>query len=142
MEVIDPRNPTLCRVATVNRAEDFKVQIHFDGWPSMYDWWFDFDSMDLHPVGWCQKTGHVLEPPPCKFFLLFIFRSVCILFLPKIFFSKISRVWQAFGMVWFKLDSNMKRVLASNFIQFHFSIGRENYFQNGLQDEIKRIKDF
>ncbi|XP_066915395.1 lethal(3)malignant brain tumor-like protein 4 [Clytia hemisphaerica] len=64
MEVIDPRNPTLCRVATVNRAEDFKVQIHFDGWPSMYDWWFDFDSMDLHPVGWCQKTGHVLEPPP------------------------------------------------------------------------------
>ena len=66
MEVIDPRNPTLCRVATVNRAEDFKVQVHFDGWPSMYDWWFDFDSMDLHPVGWCQKTGHVLEPPPCK----------------------------------------------------------------------------
>ena len=66
LEVIDPRNQTLCRVATVNRAEDFKLQIHFDGWPSLYDYWFDFDSTDIHPIGWCQKTGHDLEPPPSK----------------------------------------------------------------------------
>ena len=70
LEVIDPRNLTLCRVATVVQAEDYKIQVHFDGWHTTYDYWFDFDSPDIHPVGWCRKTGHALEPPPSKFFFL------------------------------------------------------------------------
>lgn len=39
------------------------LQIHFDGWSSEYDYWVETDCPDLHPVGWCQKTGHPLQYP-------------------------------------------------------------------------------
>ncbi|MEQ2184608.1 hypothetical protein GOODEAATRI_009778 [Goodea atripinnis] len=38
--------------------------IHYDGWSTQFDVWLDSDHCDLHPVGWCQRTGHPLEPPP------------------------------------------------------------------------------
>ncbi|KAH0515029.1 Lethal(3)malignant brain tumor-like protein 3 [Microtus ochrogaster] len=37
--------------------------VHFDGWSSCYDYWIDADSPDIHPVGWCSKTGHPLQAP-------------------------------------------------------------------------------
>ncbi|KAG8131832.1 hypothetical protein E2320_009725 [Naja naja] len=40
----------------------FKV-IHFDGWSHIYDFWIDSDHPDIHPIGWCSKTGHPLQPP-------------------------------------------------------------------------------
>lgn len=40
------------------------LQIHYDGWSTQFDVWCDSDLCDLHPVGWCQRTGHPLEPPP------------------------------------------------------------------------------
>lgn len=64
IEVVDPRNQSLVRVATISLIEDFQLKIHFDGWDEMYDFWFDSESNDLHPVGWCDKTGYTLEPPP------------------------------------------------------------------------------
>lgn len=64
LEVVDPRNPSLVRVATITEVEEYRVKIHFDGWSELYDYWFDYDSTDLHPVNWCMKTGHTLEPPP------------------------------------------------------------------------------
>lgn len=39
------------------------MKIHFDGWSSDYDFWTDDDWPDLHPPGWCLKTGHPLQPP-------------------------------------------------------------------------------
>lgn len=39
------------------------MKIHFDGWSSDFDFWTDDDWPDLHPPGWCQKTGHPLQPP-------------------------------------------------------------------------------
>ncbi|XP_047130687.1 lethal(3)malignant brain tumor-like protein 3 isoform X1 [Hydra vulgaris] len=63
LEVVDPRNPTLIRVATVSECEEYRIKIHFDGWSSIYDYWFDTDSADLHPINWCKNTGHILEPP-------------------------------------------------------------------------------
>ena len=65
--MIDPRNPSLCRVATICNKEDYRIQVHFDGWDEMYDYWFDMDSVDIHPVSWCARTGHILEPPPCMY---------------------------------------------------------------------------
>lgn len=44
----------------------FVIQVHFDGWNSCYDYWIDADSPDIHPVGWCSKTGHPLQPPLSK----------------------------------------------------------------------------
>lgn len=39
-------------------------QVHYDGWSHMYDEWMDSDNGDLHPVGWCESTGHPLKVPP------------------------------------------------------------------------------
>ncbi|XP_063055254.1 lethal(3)malignant brain tumor-like protein 4 isoform X1 [Engraulis encrasicolus] len=61
VEAVDRRNPMLIRVATISDAEDHRVKVHFDGWGDEYDYWLDADSPDLHPVGWCTKTGHPLQ---------------------------------------------------------------------------------
>uniref|UniRef100_A0AAZ3STJ2 SAM domain-containing protein n=1 Tax=Oncorhynchus tshawytscha TaxID=74940 RepID=A0AAZ3STJ2_ONCTS len=63
LETVDKRNPMLVRVATVVDTEDHRIQIHFDGWTDKYDYWVDTDSPDIHPAGWCAKTGHPLQPP-------------------------------------------------------------------------------
>ncbi|XP_067881241.1 lethal(3)malignant brain tumor-like protein 3 isoform X2 [Heterodontus francisci] len=62
-EAVDKRNPMLVRVATVIDTDDHRVKIHFDGWNYDYDYWIDADSPDIHPAGWCAKTGHPLQPP-------------------------------------------------------------------------------
>ncbi|XP_076827536.1 lethal(3)malignant brain tumor-like protein 4 isoform X3 [Brachyhypopomus gauderio] len=64
LEAVDRRNPMLIRVATIVDTEDYRVKVHFDGWHSKFDFWVDSDLPDLHPVGWCGRTGHPLEPPP------------------------------------------------------------------------------
>uniref|UniRef100_A0A7N6F8F4 SAM domain-containing protein n=1 Tax=Anabas testudineus TaxID=64144 RepID=A0A7N6F8F4_ANATE len=63
LEAVDKRNPMLIRVTTIADTEDHRLKIHFDGWSSEYDYWVDTDCPDLHPVGWCQKTGHPLQYP-------------------------------------------------------------------------------
>ncbi|MCL4130250.1 UNVERIFIED_CONTAM: hypothetical protein GTU68_023829 [Idotea baltica] len=64
VEAVDKRNPMLARVATIaDTSRAYKVLLHFDGWPDMYDYWVDDDSPDLHPPTWCAKTGHPLQPP-------------------------------------------------------------------------------
>ncbi|KAF8781915.1 Lethal(3)malignant brain tumor-like protein 1 [Argiope bruennichi] len=63
LEAVDKRNPGLIRVATIAERSDHSLLIHFDGWSSVYDYWVDDNSPDIHPVNWCSKTGHPLEPP-------------------------------------------------------------------------------
>lgn len=63
LEAVDRRNPMLIRVATVTGIQDHQLKVHYDGWPTTFDFWCDHDHCDLHPVGWCQRTGHPLEPP-------------------------------------------------------------------------------
>ncbi|KAM4047766.1 lethal(3)malignant brain tumor-like protein 3 isoform 2-T2 [Anomaloglossus baeobatrachus] len=63
-EAVDKRNPMLIRVCTVVEREENRIKLHFDGWSSVYDYWVDADSPDIHPVGWCAKTGHPLQLPP------------------------------------------------------------------------------
>nr|XP_040137989.1 lethal(3)malignant brain tumor-like protein 3 [Ictidomys tridecemlineatus] len=63
LEVVDKRNPMFIRVATVADTDDHRIKVHFDGWNGCYDYWIDADSPDIHPVGWCSKTGHALQPP-------------------------------------------------------------------------------
>uniref|UniRef100_A0A8C1SNM0 L3MBTL histone methyl-lysine binding protein 3 n=1 Tax=Cyprinus carpio TaxID=7962 RepID=A0A8C1SNM0_CYPCA len=63
LEVVDKRNPALIRVATVVDTDEHRLRIHFDGWTDEYDYWMDADSPDIHPAGWCAKTGHPLQPP-------------------------------------------------------------------------------
>ncbi|XP_049586788.1 lethal(3)malignant brain tumor-like protein 4 isoform X1 [Syngnathus scovelli] len=63
LEAVDRRNPMLIRVATIADTEDHRLKIHFDGWNPDYDFWVETDCPDLHPVGWCHKTGHSLQHP-------------------------------------------------------------------------------
>ncbi|XP_049635137.1 lethal(3)malignant brain tumor-like protein 1 isoform X1 [Suncus etruscus] len=63
LEAVDCRNPALIRVASVEDVEDHRIKLHFDGWSHAYDFWIDADHPDIHPAGWCSKTGHPLQPP-------------------------------------------------------------------------------
>ncbi|XP_055977964.1 lethal(3)malignant brain tumor-like protein 1 isoform X3 [Sorex fumeus] len=63
LEAVDFRNPALIRVASVEDVEDHRIKLHFDGWSHAYDFWIDADHPDIHPAGWCSKTGHPLQPP-------------------------------------------------------------------------------
>lgn len=67
LEAVDKRNPILIRVATVKSVQENQICIHFDGWSESYDFWVDDDCPDLHPPGWCGRTGHALQPPVCKY---------------------------------------------------------------------------
>ncbi|NXC92960.1 LMBL3 protein, partial [Certhia familiaris] len=66
LEVVDKRNPIFIRVATIVDTDDYRIKVNFDGWDSIYDYWIDVDSPDIHPAGWCTKTGHPLQPPLSK----------------------------------------------------------------------------
>ncbi|XP_012282792.1 lethal(3)malignant brain tumor-like protein 3 isoform X2 [Orussus abietinus] len=63
LEAVDKRVPQLIRVATVEDVKDHMLKIRFDGWPENHAYWVDDDSPDIHPMGWCTKTGHPLERP-------------------------------------------------------------------------------
>ncbi|XP_046396163.1 lethal(3)malignant brain tumor-like protein 3 isoform X2 [Ischnura elegans] len=65
LEAVDPRVPSLVRVATVDEVRGHRLRLRFDGWSwnQDYAFWIDDDSPDIHPVGWCMHTGHPLEPP-------------------------------------------------------------------------------
>ncbi|KAK2499606.1 hypothetical protein MC885_008884 [Smutsia gigantea] len=41
----------------------YRIKLHFDGYSDCYDFWVNADALDIHPVGWCEKTGHKLHPP-------------------------------------------------------------------------------
>ncbi|XP_029943130.1 lethal(3)malignant brain tumor-like protein 4 isoform X2 [Salarias fasciatus] len=77
LEAVDRRNPMLIRVATVADIEDHRLKVHYDGWSTAFDFWCDADLCDLHPVGWCQRTGHPLEPPPGSSPLSSLSQGVC-----------------------------------------------------------------
>ncbi|XP_004519571.1 uncharacterized protein LOC101462021 isoform X1 [Ceratitis capitata] len=64
LEVVDPRNPSLIRPATVVGRKGHRIKLHLDCWASNYCFWLEDDSADLHPIGWCEATSHDLEPPP------------------------------------------------------------------------------
>nr|XP_039271805.1 lethal(3)malignant brain tumor-like protein 3 isoform X1 [Styela clava] len=63
LEAVDQRNQRLIRVASIAEIDNIRVKIHFDGWSDMYDFYTDLESSDLHPIGWCAKSGHPIEPP-------------------------------------------------------------------------------
>ena len=67
IEVVDQRNPMLIRVATIVEIASVRIKVHFDGWNNFFDDWVDVDSLDIHPINWCSKTGFPLHPPVnCK----------------------------------------------------------------------------
>ncbi|XP_054273821.1 lethal(3)malignant brain tumor-like protein 3 isoform X2 [Macrosteles quadrilineatus] len=64
LEAIDKRSPTVLRPATIVEVMEYQIKITFDGYPEEFGYWVDDDCPDIHPVGWANKTGHPLKPPP------------------------------------------------------------------------------
>ena len=63
LEACDKHNPFFIRICTIVDKTDTKLKLHFDGWKDDYDFWVEIDSEDIHPITWCEKTGHRLEMP-------------------------------------------------------------------------------
>uniref|UniRef100_A0A182SHC7 SAM domain-containing protein n=1 Tax=Anopheles maculatus TaxID=74869 RepID=A0A182SHC7_9DIPT len=64
LEVVDRKQKKLIRPAKVVATDGYEVSLCFEGWPREYAFWIEDDSTDLHPVNWCARTKHPLEPPP------------------------------------------------------------------------------
>ncbi|XP_049297411.1 uncharacterized protein LOC125771126 isoform X2 [Anopheles funestus] len=64
LEVVDRKQKKLIRPAKVVAIDGYEVSLCFEGWPREYAFWIEDDSPDLHPINWCARTKHPLEPPP------------------------------------------------------------------------------
>ncbi|CAG2112004.1 unnamed protein product [Medioppia subpectinata] len=66
LEAVDKKNPRLICPATVGAVNEDNIFVTFDGWKGAFDYWCPYDSRDIFPVGWCQRSGHFLQPPGLK----------------------------------------------------------------------------
>uniref|UniRef100_A0A182K3H6 SAM domain-containing protein n=1 Tax=Anopheles christyi TaxID=43041 RepID=A0A182K3H6_9DIPT len=77
LEVVDRKQKKLIRPATVVAIDGYELKLCFDGWPRNYSFWIEDDSPDLHPINWCARTKHPLEPPPNYVFETGSFEGTC-----------------------------------------------------------------
>ena len=67
LEAADPRNEGTVCVATVIGILGSRLRLRFDGCDNSNDIWRMVDSSDIHPIGWCEGNGGVLQPPVGKY---------------------------------------------------------------------------
>lgn len=63
LEAQDPRNLSSNCVATVVGLLGPRVLLRLDGCDNTNDFWELIDSENIHPIGYCKKTGFLLQPP-------------------------------------------------------------------------------
>ncbi|WAR09360.1 SCML2-like protein [Mya arenaria] len=63
IEAADPRNLTSTCVATVIGAVGPRLRLRLDGSDNSNDFWRLTDSGDIHPIGFSEKNGGLLQPP-------------------------------------------------------------------------------
>lgn len=63
LEVTDPRNVKTTCIATVVGVLGPRIRCRFDGTDSQNDVWRMVDDKEIHPVGWCEGNGGILQPP-------------------------------------------------------------------------------
>ncbi|XP_069035711.1 lethal(3)malignant brain tumor-like protein 1 isoform X2 [Lepisosteus oculatus] len=67
LEGIDPQHPSMYFVLTVAEVCGYRMRMHFDGYSECHDFWVNANCPDIHPAGWCERTGHKLYTPKgCK----------------------------------------------------------------------------
>ena len=66
LEAVDKKNPHLICCATVGAVNNDSIYVTFDGWKGAFDYWTKYDCRDIFPAGWCQSSGHPLQPPGQK----------------------------------------------------------------------------
>ncbi|EDO41107.1 predicted protein, partial [Nematostella vectensis] len=63
LEVTDPRIVDTVCVGTVVGVLGSRIRVRFDGTDASNDVWHVVDSNEIHPCGWCEKNGGMLQPP-------------------------------------------------------------------------------
>uniref|UniRef100_A0A8C2J7V2 SCML2 n=1 Tax=Cyprinus carpio TaxID=7962 RepID=A0A8C2J7V2_CYPCA len=63
VEACDPRNSTSMCIATVMGLMGVRLRLRLDGSDSTNDFWRLVDSSDIQPIGTCEKSGDMLQPP-------------------------------------------------------------------------------
>lgn len=63
LEALDPRNLTSTCIGTVVGVLGPRLRLRLDGSDNKNDFWRLVDSGEIHPIGHCEKTGGMLQPP-------------------------------------------------------------------------------
>jgi len=62
LEAMDPRSGIPC-IATVQGLMGPRVRLRLDGSDAKNDFWKMVDDSELHEIGYCEKSGGLLQPP-------------------------------------------------------------------------------
>uniref|UniRef100_H3B3M3 Polycomb protein SCMH1 n=1 Tax=Latimeria chalumnae TaxID=7897 RepID=H3B3M3_LATCH len=63
LEAQDPRNTTSTCIATVVGLTGARLRLRLDGSDNKNDFWRLVDSLEIQPIGNCEKNGGMLQPP-------------------------------------------------------------------------------
>lgn len=63
LEAQDPRNTTSTCIATVVGLTGSRLRMRLDGSDNKNDFWRLVDSSEIQPIGSCEKSGGMLQPP-------------------------------------------------------------------------------
>lgn len=63
LEALDPRNLTSTCIATVVGVLGPRLRLRLDGSDNKNDFWRLVDSNEIHPIGHCEKSRGMLQPP-------------------------------------------------------------------------------
>ncbi|XP_062384384.1 sex comb on midleg-like protein 2 isoform X3 [Sardina pilchardus] len=63
LEARDPRNSTSVCIATVMGLMGTRLRLRLDGSDNTNDFWRLVDSSDILPIGTCERSGDMLQPP-------------------------------------------------------------------------------
>lgn len=63
LEARDPRNPSSSSIATVVALLGSRIQLRLDGSDNTNDFFELVDSASIAPIGSCEKSGEMLQPP-------------------------------------------------------------------------------
>ncbi|KAK3522498.1 hypothetical protein QTP86_016147, partial [Hemibagrus guttatus] len=83
LEGIDPLHPSMYCVLSVAKVSGYRMRLHFDNYSDCYDFWVNCNLPDIHPVGWCEKTGHKLHLPKERLAVCYVC-AVCVLALQTV----------------------------------------------------------
>ncbi|XP_077151733.1 polycomb protein SCMH1 isoform X2 [Ranitomeya variabilis] len=63
VEAQDPRNTTSTCIASVVGLTGARLRLRLDGSDNKNDFWRLVDSSEIQPIGTCEKSGGMLQPP-------------------------------------------------------------------------------
>nr|XP_040051332.1 polycomb protein SCMH1 isoform X3 [Gasterosteus aculeatus aculeatus] len=63
LEARDPRNSHSVCIATVMGMMGTRLRLRLDGSDNTNDFWRLVDSLDIQPIGSCERNGDMLQPP-------------------------------------------------------------------------------